>query len=257
MPSCSVAPRLLAAPTLALCLLLAPRVMRGQKKPWSGVLEAAASLYQGNTDQRNIFTRTELGRADSTVEVRGSVSFGYADAARDSVPRAVTKRTWLGALALDFRPHAQVSPFFFVNYESSWEKRILDRVGIGVGAKAVILQNDVTQANVSVAILSERLRPSRLSSDTMTISAARWSGRARFRHQFDERVKLSHTTFWQPQVSDLESFTVNSTSELSFAVRESTSFTLSYLSLYDSAARARGALSNNDAQVLFGVKTGF
>lgn len=106
-------------------------------------------------------------------------------------------------------------------------------------------------------MLAERLRPSRLSPDTETVSAARWSGRARFKHQFDPRLKLSHTTFWQPRVSDLESFTVNSTSELSFAVRQSTSFTISYQSLYDSAARGRGAQSNNDAQVLFGVKTGF
>jgi hypothetical protein len=33
--------------------------------------------------------------------------------------------------------------------------------------------------------------------------------------------------------------------------------TLSYLVQYDSEARSRGALSNNDAQLLFGVKTAF
>ena len=58
-------------------------------------------------------------------------------------------------------------------------------------------------------------------------------------------------------MTDLESYTVNSTSELSLAVRQSTSFTVSYLALYDSAARSRGARNNNDAQLLFGVKTGF
>lgn len=228
-----------------------------KSRTWSGGLEAAASLYQGNTDQRTIFSKTELGRADSTMELNGSVSFGYADAARDSLPRTVTKRTWLATLAFDYRPHATLSPFMFANYESSYEKRILDRVGIGAGAKAVVLGSDATQMNFSVAVLAERLRPTRLSSDSTTRSAARWSGRVRFKHQFDPRLKFSHTTFWQPQVNDLERYTVNSTSELSLAVRGSTSFTLSYMSLYDSAARSRGALSNNDAQVLFGVKTGF
>jgi len=89
------------------------------------------------------------------------------------------------------------------------------------------------------------------------VSAARWSGRARFRHNFDQRLKLSHTTFFQPKVTDFDSYTVHSSSELSYALRASTSLTLSYLSLYDSAARLRGALSNNDAQLLFGVKSAF
>lgn len=248
-------PRLAAA-----ALLLAiPVGVEGQgtAKRWSGVIDASASLFQGNTDQRAILTRGELGHTDSTWQLRGGVTFGYADAARDTLSRNVTKRTWLGNVALDYRPFNHVSPFLFVNYESSFEKRVLDRVGVGVGGKAVLMQSGTTEANVSLAMLAERLRPSRLSPDTETISAARWSGRARFKHQFDPRLKLSHTTFWQPRVSDLESFTVNSTSELSFAVRQSTSFTVSYQSLYDSAARDRGALSNNDGQVLFGVKTGF
>jgi len=248
----------------ALLLLLLPPLAtasgQGAPKPrklWSGSAEASASLFQGNTDQRALFTKAELGHADSTVQLRGSLSFGYADAARDTLPRAVTKRTWLGTVALDFRPYDHLSPFLFVNYEASYEKRVLDRVGIGVGGKAIILQSSTSEANVSLAMLAERLRPTALSPDSETVSAARWSGRARFKHQFDARLKLQHTTFWQPRVSDLESFTVNSTSELSFAVRQSTSLTISYLVLYDSAARGRGARSNNDAQLLFGVKSGF
>lgn len=226
-------------------------------KPWSGTFEAAASLYQGNTDQRTVFTKAELGRADSTMQLRGALSFGYADAAFDSLPRALTKRTWIGALSLDYRPFDDVSPFLFVNYEASYEKRVLDRVGVGVGGKAVLINREGSEASVSVAMLAERLRPTRLAPNAMASSAARWSGRARLRHRFDPRLTLSHTTFWQPQVRDLESFTVNSTSELSLAVRQSTSFTISYLALYDSAARGRGALRNNDAQLLFGLKAGF
>lgn len=249
------------AVVLAVAATVAPSVATAQAKapprPWSGGIEAAASLFQGNTDQRALFSKVELGRADSTMQFGGSLSFGYADAARDSLPRTVTRRTWLGALSLDYRPYADVSPFLFANYEASYEKRVLDRIGVGIGGKAVLLKNAATEANISVAMLAERLRPSRLSPDSNTITAARWSGRARFRHQFDARLKLSHTTFWQPRVSDLQIYTVNSASELSFAVRQSTSITISYLSQYDSAARGRGAQSNNDAQILLGVKSGF
>lgn len=246
---------------IAVAVPVAPSVATAQAtaspKPWSGSVEASASLYQGNTDQRALFSRVELGRADSSIQVSSSLSFGYADAARDSTPRTVTRRTWLGAMSMDYRPYAVVSPFLFANYEVSYEKRVLDRIGLGIGGKAVLLKNAATEANISVAMLVERLRPSRLSPDSNTITAARWSGRARFRHQFDSRLKLSHTTFWQPRVSDLQIYTVNSTSELSFAIRQSTSITISYLALYDSAARGRGAQSNNDAQILLGVKSGF
>lgn len=250
---CTVALAMTATVTPALATAQA----KAAPKPWSGGIEASASLFQGNTDQRALFSKVELGRADSTMQLSGALSFGYADAARDSLVRTVTRRTWLGTLSLDYRPYADVSPFLFANYEASYEKRVLDRVGLGIGGKAVLLKNATTDANISVAMLAERLRPSRLSPDSNTITAARWSGRARFRHQFDSRLMLSHTTFWQPRVSDLEIFTVNSTSELSFAIRQSTSITISYLALYDSAARGRGAQSNNDAQVLLGVKSGF
>ncbi len=119
------------------------------------------------------------------------------------------------------------------------------------------LKNAATDANISAASLPNACAPAGSRPISNTIMAARWSGRARFRHQFDARLKLSHTTFWQPRVSDLQIYTVNSTSELSFAVRQSTSITISYLSQYDSAARGRGAQSNNDAQILLGVKSGF
>lgn len=256
MPLRPVTARLLLVAFLATSTLAA-----GQDspppKPWTGTAEASASLLQGNTDQRAIFTRTELGRADSTVQFRGSISFGYAEAARDTLPRSLTRRTWLGALSMDLRPFDRLSPFLFVNYEASFEKRILDRVGVGVGGKAVLVQSPGSDASISLAMLAERLRPSRLAPDSDPTATARWSSRARLRHQFDPRLRFAHTTFWQPEVRNLESFTVNSTSELSFAVRQSTSLTVSYQTLYDSAARGRGARSNNDAQVLFGIKTTF
>jgi hypothetical protein len=227
------------------------------QRRWTGSAEVAASLLQGNTDQRSLLSNAELAHADSTFEVRGSLSFGYADAARDSLPRQVDRRTWIGALALDYRPQDRVSPFVFVNYESSYEKRVLDRVGLGLGGKLVFYRTPSTTANVSLAILAERMRPTQLSPDTAVISSVRWSGRVRFRHRFDSHLNVQQTTFYQPRVTRSSSFTVNSTSELSYAVRQSMSITFSYFALFDSDAQSRGARSNNDAQVLFGVKTRF
>lgn len=229
----------------------------GQKPVLKGSLEASASFFSGNTDQRVLFTKGGLSVADSLIEGSGSVSFGYADAARDTIPREVTKRTWLATLALDVRPYATFSPFAFLNYEASYEKRILDRVGLGVGGKLVLVKSEESEVNVSLAMLAERLRPTKASSDTATVSAARWSGRIRLLHSLGDRLKVSHTTYYQPKVRDVDSYTVNSTSELAYALRQSTSLKFSYQSLYDATARSRGALSNNDTQLLVGIKTVF
>lgn len=235
-----------------------PCVMRiVAQRAWSGSAEAAANLLQGNTDQRSIIAKGELAHADSAFEVRGSLSFGYADAAPDSLPRQVDRRTWIGALALDYRPYDRVSPFVFVNYESSYEKRVLDRVGLGLGGKLVFVKTASTTANASLAVLAERMRPTRLSPDTTIVSSVRWSGRVRFRHRLNSHLAVQQTTFYQPRVTRSSSYTVNSLSELNYAVRQSTAITISYFALSDSDAQSRGARSNNDAQILFGVKTGF
>jgi len=227
------------------------------QRVWSGTGEAAASLLQGNTDQRTLSAKSELGHADSTLEVRSSLSFIYSDASRDSLPRQVDRRTWIGALALDYRPYGRFSPFMFLNYEASYEKRVLDRVGLGAGGKLVIVKNAATTANVSLAVLAERTRPTALSPDTSIVSILRWSGRVRLRHQFDAHLSMSQTTYYQPRLTQSSSYTVNSTSEVNYSLRKATSVVISYFALYDSDARNRGARRNNDAQILFGVKTGF
>ncbi len=238
-------------------LFTSSRRVAAQAIGWSGTADAAASVFQGNTDQRAVFVKSELGKADSAVQVRGMASFGYADSAPDTLRRAVTRRTWLATLGVDYRPYASLSPFAFLNYEASYEKRVLDRIGVGVGGKVVLVSRERREISVSLALLAERLRPTRLSPLDETTSTARWSWRGRLRQTIDERLKISHTTFYQPRVSEWSAYMVNSTSELSYALRESTSLTFSYLALYDSEARSRGARSNNDAQLLFGVKTTF
>jgi hypothetical protein len=241
----------------AIASLIVPLRSVAQDERVGGTAEIAASLLQGNTDQRTMFTKGELSLADSTLQGRVMLSFGYADATRDSLPREVTKRTWLSSLSLDYRPSAMFSPFVFATYEASYEKRVRDRVGAGVGGKVVLVRSEGSEASVSLAVLAERLRPTQESPDPTIVSTARWSGRARFRHRVDDRLRFSHTTFFQPEFTELQSYTVNSTSEVSYALRSETSLTVSYLVLYDSSARARGARSNNDGQLLVGLKTGF
>jgi hypothetical protein len=156
-------------------------------------------------------------------------------------------------VALDYRPFDHLSPFLFVNYEASYENACSTASAVGLGGKAVLLSTGATEANISLAMLAERMRPRRFRR-TRPSSRRALVGQARFAPVRSAAQAVAHN-LWQPRVTDLEDYTVNSTSELSLAVRQSTSFTVSYLALYDSAARSR--FRTNDAQLLFGVKTGF
>ncbi|HET6679943.1 MAG TPA: DUF481 domain-containing protein [Gemmatimonadaceae bacterium] len=250
-------PRLHPLLLLAAATLVVSSNAAAQGRRWTGNAEAALSFFSGNTNQRSLFAKTGVSRKDSVMEWKSDLSFSYADADRDSLPREVTRRTWLGSLAVDFHPYARFSPFMFGTWEASYEKRILDRVGLGIGGKIVIIRNDATLTDFSLAMLSERTRPSDRATDPSITSFARWSSRFRARHKFDDRLSASHETMYQPRVTAVDSYTLKSTTGLAYQLRESTNLTISYMANYDSEAIARGARSNDDGQLLMGVKTTF
>ena len=86
---------------------------------------------------------------------------------------------------------------------------------------------------------------------------ARWSWRVKARHTVDDRLILSHATFYRPSVGTASDFTISSTSAVAYQLRESVALTVSFVDNYDSEARGRGAESNNDGQVLVGVLATF
>ena len=219
---------------------------------WRGSAQGNGSILFGNTNQRVLGGRGSVTRADSVVEVDASVQLLYGDAEADG-EREVVKRLWLGAVSVDYRPTAPVSPFVFGTFESSLEKQIAERYSVGVGAKRTFVRTDRTEASLSVAALDERTVPLPSARDRATTRLTRWSVRGRVRHAFDDRLQVSHVTFWQPSVRAASRFLVRSTTEAEYALSRGVAMTLSLLDNYDSEAVARGARTNNDGQLLFGV----
>ncbi len=220
---------------------------------WSGTAQADGSVLFGNSDQRVLGARGSLARADSVMRLDLSLQALYGDARVEGERREVTKRLWLGALSLDYRPDAAVSPFVSATFESSLEKRIAARTSLGVGAKRTFVRSARSEASLSLALLDERTVPTPAAPASDVTRLTRWSARARFRHALDERLRISHVTFWQPAARALSSFVVRSTTEAQYALTSSLGMSLSFLDNYDSQARARGARVNNDGQLLFGV----
>ncbi len=65
---------------------------------------------------------------------------------------------------------------------------------------------------------------------------------------------MTHVTFYQPSIDRVARYTIESTTTLAMAMTEIIAFTATLHDTYDSEARGRGARSNNDGQILFGIR---
>ncbi|MGH7669040.1 MAG: DUF481 domain-containing protein [Gemmatimonadaceae bacterium] len=225
--------------------------------PWTASALANASVFFGNTQQQVIGADGKIARVDSSFGLSAELQALYGEAAVDTGPRIVTKRTWLGTVNVNLKPLAPVSSFVTTTLESNLEKRIASRFSAGVGAKWNAWQSTATQASLSLSISAERTtaRDSTVHFPNQTI--ARFSWLAKYSHAFDDRLLISHSTSWQPSASGVAQFLVASNTELRYKMNGTVSLSLALTDNYDSGALMRGARTYNDGQMLFGVAAGW
>lgn len=250
----------LIVPATAACIVMfalcAPGA-RAQTVGWDVKAEANASLFFGNTRQTTLGTRFAAGHADSTADVRLDGQFTYGEAETAEQRQYVAKRSWRTGATADYRPFARVSPFVLASIESSLEKRIDRRYSGGGGAKLLLLRNVRTVSDLSLALLSERSTLRDAAGLRIEETLARYSTRFRLDHKVGERVTLSHETSYRPEVRAIDRFTFTSRTSVAFSMTSTLAFQGSFLDNYDSEARARGARSNNDGELLFGLAVTF
>jgi hypothetical protein len=68
---------------------------------------------------------------------------------------------------------------------------------------------------------------------------------------------VTHTTLFQPVADELSRYTAETTTGLAVTLNASLALTVTLQDRYDSEARGRGASSNHDGQLLFGVRAKF
>lgn len=226
------------------------------KSPWKSTIELAGSLFVGNQPQSVLTTRARTSHADSTFELGGDVRFVYGEASRDGA-RAVSQRLWFASATLDVWPFAAHSPFLLGTVESSLARRVDLRVNAGVGHKMTFVDDDRALANLSVALLGERSRLPTTEGGTLVESLARLSLRVRLRRKVGTRAELGHESYFRPEFAALRRYTFTNSSSATYAMTERLDLKLTYLDNYDSEARARGARSNYDGQVVVGVAADF
>ena len=247
-----------AARLLAVLLLqLLPCALAAQGLGWDVKAEGNASVFFGNTRQSTVGTRLSAGRADSTMELRTNGEFTYGEAEGGERRMFVSKRSWRSALTADYRPFARVCPFALASIESSLEKRIDRRYSGGGGARVVFVRNERTTSDLSLAVLAERSLLPDTAGPRIEETLARYSARFRLERKLGERAVAAHETFYRPEVSQLEQFTLTSRTSVAYKMTTTLALQASFLDNYDSEARDRGARSNNDGELLFGLVATF
>lgn len=186
--------------------------------------------------------------------------------------RRVVARTVRLSGGADFRPGAPFVPFVLGEAERNFQQRIRLRAAAGAGAKRVLwrpaapVADFSEDASVSLALLAERTRglDAVATGDDGAGTRVRWSLRARLRRQLTRRtggatgVRLTHVTFYQPTVdAPGRRATAESTTTLSVPLAARVELTGTFRDRFDTEARRRGARSNHDGQLLFGVRAGF
>ena len=83
---------------------------------------------------------------------------------------------------------------------------------------------------------------------------AKWAAGFRLERATDEgRVRFETETSVEPEVREPGVFTLTSRSSLAFQLSQRIGVQFSFVDSYDSGAEFRGAQSNNDGQIFFGV----
>jgi hypothetical protein len=229
-----------------------------QTPGWSGTAQASANVLFGSASSRVLAGLVGAGKADSVIDVRGDVRTTYSDARPVDAPRRVTSRASRATVAIDYRPFATVSPFIFGSAENSLQQRIDYRMSTGVGAKLTLRRVGDDDTSLSLAVLWERTRVRNAEPGTSAASErGRWSLRFRDKHKLGGGFTLSHVTFWQPALDSFEQYVIDSNTTLAANVLSRLALTASFQDRYDSEGHARGARSNNEGQVLFGLQATF
>jgi opacity protein-like surface antigen len=108
------------------------------------------------------------------------------------------------------------------------------RIQSGAGAKFTLLRDSTTEASLSVAGLYDR---EKLEDQSRTF-LARWSWRAKGEKTLGGRVKVQHTTLFQPGWRALQDYLLTAQTGLSTKLNEHIALTVAYSYERDSTPAA-------------------
>ncbi len=254
------------APRARAQIAAAPEAPPAPRPRWRGAAEVNGNVQFGAASQRLVGSLLSAARASEALALRAEFQTAYGDARDANNVRRVVSRAVRLAAGADRTPAARLSAFALGDAETNFQQRIALRANAGAGAKRTFWRPPVPDptfaedASLSLAVLGERIRALEgvggLAGGAGT--RVRWSLRARYRRRLAAGVRLTHVTLYQPTIdAPAARATAESTTILAVDLGRGVAFTGTLRDRFDSEARRRGARSNHDGQVLFGVRAGF
>jgi len=241
-----------------LLALLAPAAVHAQDDEaaeWATAATLGASVFFGNTSQTALLTSVGTTYESSVLALSSAAAFAYGEARDPEGVSSVNKRSWNLSSQIDFDPTNPFNLFVSGKVESVFEKRIDLRWNAGGGARYQFIREDENRASVALAVLGEQTRP-RDSDEIDTV--AKWSARLRYTRQLaGGMITFSSDTQFEPELEDLEIYTLSSTNSFTFQLTEGLALQLQLVDEYDTEAEARGARTNNDGRLFVSVVTTF
>ena len=239
------------------CLCVSPFGLFAQQasqetRNWAAQGELGGSSFFGNTSQSAITAALSGDVGRGLLRLDGRTGFAYGRATGDAGETLTNKRAWDFTVRLDFDPGTLVGGFIVSKVESILEKRIDLRYSAGAGGTYQI-GGDGIRADLNLALLVEKTIP-REEAGVPEEVVAKWAAGFRLERQVDGgRVRFETETSIEPEVRELGVFTLTSRSSLAFQLSQRIGVQFSFVDSYDSEAEFRGAQSNNDGQIFFGV----
>ena len=242
---------------LAALVLIAFPASGQVERSWSAKTELGASVFFGNTSQTAVTTSFTGNVEGGNFDLAGRAGFAYGEASSADGATFVNKRVWDVAVNLNYDPGSALNGFVTGKVESILEKKIDLRYNAGAGARYELASEGDIRTETSLAVLAEKTIP-REGSGVEEDAVAKWAARFKITKGGDEsRVVFETDTTYEPEISDLGTYTLTSRNSIAFRLNHRIAVQLSFVDAYDSDAVSRGARSNNDGQIFFSLVSTF
>lgn len=219
---------------------------------WAAKGELGGNAFFGNSSQIAITAALSGDRGRGLLRLSGRTGFAYGRETNDAGESFMSKRAWDLVVRLGFDRGTELGAFVVSRVESIFEKKIDLRYSGGAGGKYQIGGGGI-QAELTLALLVEKTIP-REEAGVPESLVAKWAAGFRLEREIDDgRLRFETETSIEPELREPGVFTLTSRSSLAFQLSQRIGVQFSFVDSYDSEAELRGARSNNDGQLFFGV----
>ncbi|HAN79019.1 MAG TPA: hypothetical protein DCQ31_15250 [Bacteroidales bacterium] len=179
-------------------------------------LSAKASVggyyYTGNVNKLDIRSDAALAYKSAKFEYSGNYKFIYSEIAGVQNNGEIA-----GGVKFDYMPQNKFSPFIALNFYNNKYKGYDLRVSSILGAKYVIYETEKSDYSISAAFQydAENYAPDKLGVEIPNKNLFRLSIRPKITQQITSSMKLTHISFFRPNLSNFSDHQIDAVTSLS------------------------------------------